>query len=892
MKILREYVWDTVRKNKRTSLAIIIALFLMTTLMSCVCGFFYTMWTDAVQMSKWENGDWHGELFDITYGKDLEHIENYASVSAVMIKGNWEVARLDESGKRNYLISRGANDEYWNSMPEKDILIQGQRPRSENEIALSKQYFDNHPDIKIGDTLTLPVGKRILDGEVLSETEGYHENETFRQTGTKTYKIVGKMDMTTSSSVPAYTGISYLDEKNILPEDEITVYLRFAPMRNTYKELPALAASIGYKTDEYGAYNLRYNTELLSKYAIFSSQQLSTMNQLSALAFPLMILVVAIMLVGLFVLVIHNAFALSANEKLSQLGTLSGIGASPRQIKSAVISEALILTIFPLPLGIISGWLLDMKLFQIINANNDIGRTAPDIALSFGLPAILPAIFLSLLTVWLSALIPGRKIAKLLPVEALRLDNRIKKKHLPKSRITSRLGITGELAANAVSARKHSYRTATISLCLSFLLLTGFLYIYSTQNAAQNIYQSGLDNIRHIQFNISDGRTPDMEVLEKVKQIPGITKTTIYNKLPCATWITDQDASEDMETYFGGFDEIAARKKYSTIERDGKYRISTTLIGLEDDSFREYCRQLGIDPEPYLKDASRAIIYNYTEDPDVSTRKNSVMRELLSLRTDQEITFTERAYDEDTGDYTFRLTAGALAKKLPDTGLKVSRFTLTAIMPMDHVLEIGAFCSSKRKSTANSINALLLTDSTKGISYPRIQKVSDQVETLLTRYYGTGDYLITDLAMLKEMDDSETKIMNLIVTFLTGLLAVIGLSNVWASISGNLRQRRKEFGMLKSAGLSPRQLWKMLFLEGITLGLKPLLLSIPFQVIILSMFLWINEVTLPEYLPYAPFVPILGYTLLVLLAIIGAYFLGGRKIQKDNIITSVKDDTI
>lgn len=74
MKILREYVWDTVRKNKRTSLAIIIALFLMTTLMSCVCGFFYTMWTDAITLSKWENGDWHGELFDITYGKDLEHI--------------------------------------------------------------------------------------------------------------------------------------------------------------------------------------------------------------------------------------------------------------------------------------------------------------------------------------------------------------------------------------------------------------------------------------------------------------------------------------------------------------------------------------------------------------------------------------------------------------------------------------------------------------------------------------------------------------------------------------------------------------------------------------------------------------------------------------------------
>ncbi len=34
MKILREYVWDAIRKNKRTSLAIMTALFLMTTMMS------------------------------------------------------------------------------------------------------------------------------------------------------------------------------------------------------------------------------------------------------------------------------------------------------------------------------------------------------------------------------------------------------------------------------------------------------------------------------------------------------------------------------------------------------------------------------------------------------------------------------------------------------------------------------------------------------------------------------------------------------------------------------------------------------------------------------------------------------------------------------------------
>lgn len=187
MKVLREYVWDTIRRNKRTSLAIMTALFLMTTMMSCFCGFVYTMWTDAIVLSKGENGDWHGELFDITYAKDLERIENYASVSAVLVKGPWEVAKLEDEGRRNYLITRGANQEYWDSMPEKNLLTEGRLPKASDEIVISKQYFDDHPETQVGDTLTLPVGQRIYQGEVCIETDGFHEEETFRQTGTKTY---------------------------------------------------------------------------------------------------------------------------------------------------------------------------------------------------------------------------------------------------------------------------------------------------------------------------------------------------------------------------------------------------------------------------------------------------------------------------------------------------------------------------------------------------------------------------------------------------------------------------------------------------------------------------------------------------------------------------------
>ena len=548
MKILHEYVWDTLRQNKRSSLIIMIALFLMTTLMSCFCGLVYTLWTDAAALEKWHNGNWHGELFDDTPGSALEQIENYASVSAVLIKGDWETAKLDKDGgqknPRIYLISRGANQEYWDSMTEKNTVTEGRCPSSENEIVLSKQYFEDFPDTKIGDTLTLPVGDRMNGGQILMDTDGYDEKETFRQTGTKTYTIVGIMDVTTSSAVPAYTGMTWLDEASIRPDDLLTVYLRFSPMRRTYQELPALAEAIGYEADEYGNYELRYNTGLLSTYGIFPPSEKGFPVHLSYLAVPLMFVAFTLLLVAVFVLIIHNAFVMSVEEKLTQIGTFLGVGATPKQMKKAVQYEALILTSFPLPFGLLAGWFFVRKLLEVINATNDVGRDAPDIIVTLGLPAILPAVLLSFLTAWLSARIPAKRAAKLLPVEILRNDERGKKvKQKERSRFHFP-GITGELAANAVSARRRTYRMATISLCMSFLLLMVFQYMITVNEANDHIFSTSPSESGHIFLSISDGREPDMEAIQKIKTVPEVTQAFIYNSMLCAIWVSPGEASD------------------------------------------------------------------------------------------------------------------------------------------------------------------------------------------------------------------------------------------------------------------------------------------------------------------------------------------------------------
>ena len=363
-------------------------------MMSCFAAW-YTPCGHSIEREKWHDGDWPRGIFDNTYGKDLPKIENYASVEVTLVKGPWEVAKLEDQGRRNYLITRGANKEYWDSMTEKYFITRGRIPRAENELVLSKQYFEEHPEAKIGDTLTLPVGNRMYQGVPCEPTENFHEQEEFQQTGTKTYTIVGELDVVTSSSVPAYTGMTYLDVETLKPQDSITVYLRFDPMRNTYRELPALAEAIGYEKDEYGNYSLKYNSNLLSVFGVFPPGSFEGVNLINLFTVPLMFAAFALLIIGVFVLVIHNAFAVSVTEKLSQVGTLAGIGASPKQIKKMMISEALFLSLFPMIPGIAAGWFLNRQLFVLINATNDVGRDGPELLQSldfhlFSLQCFLP----------------------------------------------------------------------------------------------------------------------------------------------------------------------------------------------------------------------------------------------------------------------------------------------------------------------------------------------------------------------------------------------------------------------------------------------------------------------------------------------------------------------
>ncbi len=133
---------------------------------------------------------------------------------------------------------------------------------------------------------------------------------------------------------------------------------------------------------------------------------------------PVIILSLVILLAGC--LMIYNIFSISVRLDLRAYALLKNVGATGKQLKKVVRRQALLLSAAGIPPGLLAGWGVGQLLAPALTANLDI--RSPDITVICPHPAIfLAAAALTLATVYLSSLQACRIVSRVSPVEALRL---------------------------------------------------------------------------------------------------------------------------------------------------------------------------------------------------------------------------------------------------------------------------------------------------------------------------------------------------------------------------------------------------------------------------------------------------------------------------------------
>lgn len=454
---------------------------------------------------------------------------------------------------------------------------------------------------------------------------------------------------------------------------ETVVDLTFINKREVFEDLPRIADLVD--DDEYPT--VTYHYALLNMYLVRSAEDTAL-----RWVFPFALAVTAAACLSL-VLVIHNAFAVSMSARIHQFGILSSIGATPGQIRTCLLQEVFVLCAGPVLAGSLLGILVSMGMVAATNLL--LADVEGRLVLPFGYHPLILCLSLltTAVTLLVSAWIPARKMSRLTPLEAIKNTGELQLKRKKNSRLLSLLfGIEGELAGNALKAQRKAMRTAALSLVFSFLAFSFMMcFITITEVSQQETYFARYQDAWDVMVTMKDTDLGDFVELtasdrqhqsEAQKQsgeqhqsgtqklpdennytwntlqtLPGVRSCTAYQKAAARRIVTPEEISTEMLAA-GGFENPPA-EYVSRVS--GGFVVNAPLVVLDDDSFLEYCAQIGVEPR-----LDGAVILNTTRDAgDPNFRKR---RTLSYLKENNETTVLIR--DGLTEDELAALAAGSL----------------------------------------------------------------------------------------------------------------------------------------------------------------------------------------------------------------------------------------
>ncbi|MBQ7134602.1 MAG: ABC transporter permease, partial [Ruminococcus sp.] len=466
MNIFNKVTLQSLKKNRTRTIVTIIGIILSAAMICAVTTFASSIYNYALDNAIYVDGDWHGSAEDID-SKTYERIKDDSKIKSYVYAQQLGYSKIEDCKNENkpYLFLLGASDSFNEMMPVH--ITSGKYPTSSSEIIIPEHLFENGGvELKIGDTLQLALGVRMLDGYPMSQNNPfyvYDENneavpsgETLTVKETRSYKIVGFYERPSfeNYTAPGYTAITIAD-KQISEKYSYNVWFKMNETKDVYSfiednKLPGKTNSSV----------LRYSG--VSRYTGFNSMILS-----------LSIIVISLIMLGSISL-IYNAFSISVAERTKQFGLLSSVGATKKQLRRMVVSEALMVSAIGIPLGILAGvGGIGITLFFVGNKFEAlIGYPIP-LKLSVSVLSLVIAVVIALLTVLISAIVPSKRATKVSAIEAIRQSKDIntKIKKVRTSKLTYKLfGLPGMLANKYYKRSRKKYRATVLSLFMSVIL--------------------------------------------------------------------------------------------------------------------------------------------------------------------------------------------------------------------------------------------------------------------------------------------------------------------------------------------------------------------------------------------------------------------------------------
>ena len=638
-------------------------------------------------------------------------------------------------------------------------------------------------------------------------------------------------------------------------KEEIVADVYFKNARTIYRDMPLIATQLGLNED-----SIQYNSLLLSRYFIHDPE-----DETPPMLLALYVVILIIMSVSL-ILIIRGSFELSMNARIHQFGIFSSIGATPRQIRTCLLQEAMVLSILPMLIGSMFGILISYGVIKAVEffAADVSGRHE---AVFQYHPSIFAAtVFISFLTVIFSAWIPARKLSKMTPLEAIRNTSGLllkKKKH---SRFLSCIfGMKGELAGNALKAQKKHLRISTLSLLLSFLGFSIMICFTTLADiSTRYTYFERYQDVWDIMITLKDTEISDFDLTDELQDISKIKDATVYQKAEAMTFLPEGLQSDELSS-LGGLEAVAGTPK-----ADGQFQVSAPIVVLDDTSFLDFCLQIGITPN-----LDGAIVLNQIWD---SINSNFRYKEYVPFIMED---------NQKTALYkngkTIEIPVLSYTQAVPTLREEYDNYALVHFIPLTMWNKtLGKVCEAESDSYIRILsNGTANLADLNGLEQEIVRLVSEQYE-------------IESENRVQERLSNDRLIRGMVM-ILGGfcvLLAMIGIANVFSNTLGFLRQRKREFAQYMSIGLTPQEMRKMFCIEAFVIAGKPLLITLPLTILFVQFAVTASHLDPMAFWSEAPLLPILIFAASIVLFVTLAYYIGGKRLLQCDLNETLRNDTL
>ncbi len=648
--------------------------------------------------------------------------------------------------------------------------------------------------------------------------------------------------------------------------------------------------------------------------------------------------VLAVVIAVAGVSLVYNSFAISVAERTRQFGLLASLGASKRQLRRTVLTEALLLSAVGIPIGLVLGLIGCLAVFQLtgsgLAAMFDVDAYGIQVSVTVS-PAVLGiSAGVALATVLVSAWIPALRASRVSAVDAIRQTRDI---HLTRRArralaragkstadggtvrlrgLSARLfGVPGFIAHRNLTRATSKGRVTVAALAVSVALLIISGVIGSVMDYASGTAIDAADGT-DLQVRIDattaegstgtivreDGKVDNVALADALARLydaadglEGTTRAGYHASYVADTIVPASMVSDGSDHFFG------------TLLADGSWSGPIYVDFIDTTSWETYVDGLGLSREEFCDPARpQAIALNeytlneggtygyYSPLSGTGTVETVSFAPLEGMYVGGVVSDTNGQpsvwYNAPDGSERFvpldegitarkEIIVGALADTAP-TGISTRSGTLHILLP------VSAMAANE---TLGFADAQMNFDA--GGSAETAANAQDALELVATDFPEL-DCTYTNYADTKMQNRMMSDTVQTFIYCFTVICGLIAVANVFNTLTNSLILRRREFAVLKSIGMGESAFRRMIACECASYALRGFAIGLALAAIaaaFLTQAMTYSFTTFTLEPPIAEAAAAAGIVLAVIV-VSAAYAL--RRSHAANVVEALRDDAI